>query len=158
MKSTEKTSASTTYTPSEKNVGIAFQNNNIYAMSLKDNLLLYSAEDENLESALTEFNLDKVMQKSNANGDTPLTKEFDENGIVLSGGEQQKLALARVFLGKYNLLIMDGPSSVLDPISEYQLNQKIFKMYNTTTVLISHRLTSARHADRICLFDNGIII
>ncbi len=141
-----------------KNVGIAFQNNNIYAMSLKDNMLLYSAEDENLESALAEFDLDKVLHKANADIDTPLTKEFDENGIVLSGGEQQKLALARVFLGKYNLLILDEPSSALDPISEYQLNQKIFKMSNTTTVLISHRLTSARHADRIYLFDNGSII
>ncbi len=140
-------------------IGIAFQNTNLYALPLRDNLtLLDDADDETIKSAMHYFELDSVLEKSNATLDTEVTKEFTDEGIMLSGGELQKLALIRVFMKDYGLLILDEPSSALDPIAEYNLNQKIFNMSSkATTILISHRLTSARNADRIYLFENGSI-
>lgn len=85
-----------------------------------------------------------------------MTREFDESGVLLSGGELQKLALARLFCSKFGLLILDEPSSALDPIAEYELNQLIFdEASSATTIIISHRLSSVRDADRIYLLGNG---
>ena len=81
-----------------------------------------------------------------------------QNGIVLSGGETQKLGLARLFTGQFGLLLLDEPSAALDPVAEYELNKVIMGLKNTTTILISHRLSTVRDADCIYLVDNGEII
>lgn len=76
----------------------------------------------------------------------------------LSGGESQKLALGRVFYKDADLIILDEPSSALDPIAEYQLNHEMMKMAEHRTVIfISHRLSTTRLADRIILMENGSI-
>ena len=87
---------------------------------------------------------------------TMLTREFDKKGTNLSGGESQKVAIARVFARPYELWIMDEPSSALDPVAEYELNQSILKYAKGKTVIfISHRLSTTRMADRIYMFDSG---
>ena len=74
-----------------------------------------------------------------------MTKEFDDKGIVLSGGESQKLALARVFNREYGVIILDEPSSALDPISEYKLNQNMMiAAEGKTVIMISHRLSTTK--------------
>lgn len=91
--------------------------------------------------------------------DTVLTREFDDKGTNLSGGEAQKIAIARVFAGNYDLIIMDEPSASLDPIAEYELNKQIAEFASDRTVIfISHRLSTTRHADRIYMFEDGRII
>jgi ATP-binding cassette subfamily B protein len=91
--------------------------------------------------------------------DTPLTAEFEENGVNLSGGEAQKIAISRAFYKNSSLIILDEPSSALDPIAEYQLNQSMLEAAdNKTVVFISHRLSTTRLADKILMLENGKII
>ena len=88
-----------------------------------------------------------------------LTREFSKQGVGLSGGESQKIAIARVFAHPYDLIIMDEPSSALDPIAEYELNQSILQnAADKTVIFISHRLSTTRMADRIYMFDHGEVI
>ena len=91
--------------------------------------------------------------------DTPLTREFDKKGTNLSGGEGQKVAIARVFARDYELIIMDEPSSALDPIAEYELSNSILEYAaDKTVIFISHRLSTTRMADRIYMFDSGRLV
>ena len=87
-----------------------------------------------------------------------LTKEFDENGVVLSGGEVQKLAVARAVAQDYDILIFDEPTSALDPISEYELLNKIREISKgKILIIISHRLYAIQSMDRIVYLENGSI-
>lgn len=138
-------------------VGTAFQNSILYALSLRENINVYSeCSDMDLQKAITEIEL-------NSNGelelDAQVTKEFDNDGIVLSGGDTQKLALTRIFTKPFKLLILDEPTSSLDPLAEYKLNKKILDVSKkTTTVIVTHRLTTARHCDYIYVMENGEIV
>jgi len=77
---------------------------------------------------------------------------------MLSGGEKQKIALARIMTGDFGLLLLDEPSSALDPIAEYKMNELILSAANkTTTIMVAHRLSTTRNADRIVLIDHGEI-
>lgn len=82
-----------------------------------------------------------------------------EQGVILSGGELQKIAIARVFAKDYTIAILDEPSSALDPIAEYTLYESIMQSCKDKTVLfISHRLSSAVLADTVYMLENGSII
>ena len=90
---------------------------------------------------------------------TELTNEFEQEGVNLSGGESQKLAISRVFYKDAGLMILDEPSSALDPIAEYQLNHAMLSATKDKTVIfISHRLSTTRIADRIIMLENGQIV
>lgn len=139
-------------------VGIAFQNTNLFAMTLAENMKLYrDVPDETLAAIIEKLGLSSVLEKFDGGLDAQVTKEFDRNGIVLSGGETQKLGLARLFTGQFGLLILDEPSAALDPIAEYELNKVIMELRDTTTIMISHRLSTVRDADCIYLIENGEI-
>ena len=90
--------------------------------------------------------------------DAQVTKEFDENGAVLSGGDAQRLCLTRLLHSEFGLLILDEPSSALDPIAEYRIAKLIFDRSPTTTVMVAHRLSTVVDADRIYLLSDGRII
>ena len=91
--------------------------------------------------------------------ETMVSREFDEKGVQLSGGEGQKVAIARVFPRDCKVVILDEPSSALDPISEYNVNQSMLAAAQDKTVLfISHRLSTTKLADRIIMLENGRII
>lgn len=139
-------------------VGIAFQNTNLFAMTLAENMKLYrDVSDEKLQEIVQKLGLSGVLEKFDCGLDAQVTKEFDKNGIVLSGGETQKLGLSRLFTGQFGLLILDEPSAALDPIAEYELNKVIMELRDTTTIMISHRLSTVRDADCIYLIENGEI-
>lgn len=141
------------------NVGIAFQEFPLYSLPLRDNLSVYEpANDKEMNIIFKSLSLDKVLEKNNATFDTDLTRNFDENGIMLSGGEKQKLAVARLMTKKFGLLIFDEPTAALDPIAEAELNKMILDKANTsTTILISHRLSNVVNADYIYVVRNGEI-
>jgi ATP-binding cassette subfamily B protein len=108
-------------------------------------------DEEKVLSALKKAGLyDKVADSENG-VHTNLTREFDDEGILLSGGESQKIALARVFAYEdAEIVILDEPSSALDPIAEYEINDRMFKAaQDSTIILISHRLSTTRAADKI---------
>ena len=87
-----------------------------------------------------------------------MTREFDDTGVDFSGGEKQRLAIARAYYKGSDLLVMDEPSSALDADTEYALFQQIHAIgKNKTVVFISHRMSSVLSADRILLLDRGQI-
>lgn len=140
-------------------IGTVFQDFKIYAASIGENVMNghYREEDrETVESALEASGFGDKLRTLENGIDTTLTREFDDKGTNLSGGEAQKVAIARVFARPYELIIMDEPSSALDPIAEYELNQAISRYAaDKTVIFISHRLSTTRMADRIYMFANG---
>lgn len=86
-------------------------------------------------------------------------KRFDDNGVDLSGGENQKLAIARAIYKNAQILVLDEPTAALDPIAEYEIYNQFYQLSeNKTSLYISHRLSSCRFCDTILVFDNGQII
>ncbi len=135
-----------------KRVGIAFQDSNLYALTLRENLQYYNpdAADGLRLKALKTVGLDRLDDL-----DRTVSREFVEDGIMLSGGETQKLALARLLMDDFGLMILDEPSSALDPLAEYKMTRLMFDVSNTTTIMIAHRLSTIRDADRIYLISGG---
>ncbi|MDR0446593.1 MAG: ABC transporter ATP-binding protein/permease [Oscillospiraceae bacterium] len=140
-------------------IGVAFQTTKLYPLTLSENLRLYADADvETLLDNLKKVRLDGVLEKNDATLDTELTKEFTEEGIMLSGGETQKLGLARLLTKQFSLVLLDEPSSALDPLAEYELARLLFNRDNpATTIMIAHRLSAVRDADVIYLMSDGEI-
>lgn len=143
--------------------GTAFQDYQVFAMTVAENVLMRKPENEDdyrkAEDCLKRTGVYEKVCRLPYGMDTVLTKEFAEDGAVLSGGELQKIAVARAFAKDYGIAIFDEPSSALDPVAEYQLYENILKeCEDKTVVFISHRLSTAVLADRIYLFENGGIV
>jgi len=139
-----------------------FQDFQMFGMTVKENVLMgrhYENEDELVEKALKKAGVyDKIMTLEGGL-DTVMTKEFDEGGVVLSGGESQKLAVARTFVKDAPMKIFDEPSSALDPIAEYELFRNIMKEGTDHTMLfISHRLSSVKSCDKVFMLEKGRLI
>ena len=140
-----------------------FQDHKAFSMSVIENILLKSdiSKDEYkraVEGMKNAGIYDKV--KSLPKGcDTVLTREFDDSGAVLSGGEYQKIAIARVLARDSEFVILDEPSSALDTIAEHEIFDAMMRACEGRTVIfISHRLASATLADKIYVLENGEII
>lgn len=143
-------------------IGTVFQDFQIFAGNIKENVMLDvddACDEGRITQALTDSGLMKRISRMPKGLDTELTTEFSEEGINLSGGESQKLAIARVFYNHAGLMILDEPSSALDPIAEYQLNHAMLSATeNKTVIFISHRLSTTRIADRIIMLEDGRIV
>lgn len=134
-----------------------FQDFQIFSASVGENVALSKDYDEEkVWKALKAVGFDKELP----NGlEAILLREFDEDGLMLSGGEQQKIAIARAFYKDCPYVILDEPSANLDPVSEYELNHAMMTAATDKTVIfISHRLSTTRHADRIFMMEKGKII
>jgi len=136
----------------------AFQDYKIFSMSVEDNVTL-GRDKTKVESALKQAGVWEEI-KSLSNGvNTTLTKEFDENGAVLSEGNAQKVVVARAFANSAQIQVYDEPSSALDPIAEYNMYKSIMSASRgVTTLFISHRLSSVADADIILVMEQGQII
>lgn len=150
-----------------QSIGAVFQDFKIFAGTVSENVLLdlesedplqRDADREQIRQALTHSGLAKRIQALPQKLDTQLTTEFAADGVNFSGGESQKLAVGRVFYKDAGLIILDEPSSALDPIAEYQLNHAMLEATaHRTVIFISHRLSTTRLADRIILLEQGQI-
>lgn len=142
--------------------GSVFQDYKIYGASLAENVKMDIVEEANLgkiEDALIKSGFEKRLKSLEQGLETGLTREFDDKGVNLSGGESQKVAISRAFYGDCPIIILDEPSSALDPVSEYYLNDAMMRAAEHKTVIfISHRLSSARMADTIYMLENGRIL
>ncbi|MCR5477699.1 MAG: ABC transporter ATP-binding protein/permease [Lachnospiraceae bacterium] len=142
-------------------IGTVFQDFQIFAGTVRENVVLNTAdgaEESRIRKALSESGLLERVDRLEKGLDTDLTTEFSREGVNLSGGESQKLAISRVFYKDAGLMILDEPSSALDPIAEYQLNHAMLEATGDKTVIfISHRLSTTRIADRIIMLENGRI-
>lgn len=144
--------------------GSVFQDYQIYAASVQENVMMQETraeEEKQVCHALEQSGFSERLATLPKGLETQLTREFAEEGVQLSGGEAQKVAIARLFAKKerMHIAILDEPSSALDPKAEHDLNQNILNRAGDATVIfISHRLSTTRDADRIYMFENGEII
>lgn len=141
-------------------IGVVFQDTNLYAMSFRDNIeLFHAAEDGKRDEILSSLKLDRVLAKNDASQEDEVTREFQKDGVMLSGGETQKIGLARVMTARNGLVLLDEPSSALDPIAEYEMNQTLMaQCTHATTVMIAHRLSSVRDMDRIIVIGDRFVL
>jgi len=139
-----------------------FQDFQIFGMTIKDNILMgrqYENEEERVIKALKKAGIYDKVQSLKDGIHTMMTKEFDAEGAVLSGGESQKIAVARTFIKEAPMKIFDEPSSALDPIAEYELFRNIMKeASNHTMLFISHRLSSVKSCDKVFMLEGGRLI
>ncbi|MBP5465697.1 MAG: ATP-binding cassette domain-containing protein, partial [Treponema sp.] len=143
--------------------GTVFQDLQVFAMPLVENVLMRRPEGEadykKAEQALLNAQFD-IKHRGLVNGlDTIVSREFDESGFVPSGGQAQKIAIARVFAQEPDMVILDEPSSALDPLAEYNMYNNMMRLSEGRgVVFISHRLSSARMADKIYMMKNGEVV
>jgi ATP-binding cassette subfamily B protein len=145
-----------------RKMGVVFQDFAKYNVSAQDNIWFGSVEDApdhpRIQAAATTAGIHDKLCSLTRGYETILGKKF-EAGAELSGGEWQKVALARAFFRDSEIVILDEPSSALDAKAEYELFEKFHQLFeNRTAVLISHRLSTVRMADRIYFLENGTVL
>lgn len=146
-----------------KNVSAVFQNYQRFKMTLGENVAISDFKGnseankdnkEKLSSALNKADLIIDEEKFKDSYDTMLSREFD--GIDLSGGQWQRIAIARGFYRNYHTIVLDEPTAAIDPIEETKIYNKFVDMSKgKTAIIVTHRLGSAKIADRIVVLDNG---
>lgn len=144
-----------------KEFAVVFQDVFAFAFPLADNVSCKAPEETDpgrLERSLREADLWDRVQAMEAKEQTSIGKELDERGINLSGGEMQRLMLARALYKDAPVVILDEPTAALDPIAESRMYEKYHDMTREkTSIFISHRLSSTRFCDRILYMDGGRI-
>lgn len=142
--------------------GIGFQDYTKYSLPLKENIRIGKIEEKSMEpvrKAIKKTGLENLIRRLPEGENTILGKEYDANGQDLSGGQWQKVILARAYMGEPDFFILDEPTAAIDPIEE----MKILGEFRTiiqgkTALLISHRIGFARMADRILFMRDGEIV
>jgi ATP-binding cassette subfamily B protein len=137
----------------------------LFAVAFQDYKLTAFPLGQNVAAAM-DYDTDRVRETLRQVGftsdmplETPLYKEFDEDGVQISGGEAQKIALARALYRAAPVIILDEPTAALDPIAEADIYSKFDSIVeNRTAIYISHRLSSCRFCDDIAVFDHGELI
>lgn len=139
---------------------VVFQDYRLLAFSVRDNLICGSEGDEDaLRRSLELAGLADRLARLPRGLDTPIYKAYDEEGVEFSGGESQKLAIARAIYKNAPIVILDEPTAALDPVAEYEVYRRFDELTKgRTAIYISHRLSSCRFCDRIAVFDHGQIV
>lgn len=141
-----------------------FQDFKLFGFTMGENVLLKEtefqtpAERQKLDALLKQVELDGMVGRLSKGADTTLFKMFEEDGVEPSGGEQQKLAIARALYKNAPVISLDEPTAALDPIAEYEIYRQFHTLVGDKTAFyISHRLSSCRFCDRIAVFSDGKI-
>jgi ATP-binding cassette subfamily B protein len=143
------------------NMGVIFQDFVRYSLSAGDNIAvgkIAAREDQDrIERAATRSQADEVIKRLPAGYGQMIGKRF-KNGVELSGGEWQKIAIARAYMREAAVLVLDEPTAALDARSEFEVFKRFKELSSgKTAVLISHRFSSVRMADRILVLADGIV-
>lgn len=138
-----------------------FQDYRVFAMTVAENVLTEEVTEESKETVVKALKLAGAYDKIGSlplKEDSLLTKEFDKDGILLSGGETQKVTIARLFARDFDVAVLDEPSSALDPVAESKMYDALLEGTKGKTVIyISHRLSSATRSDIILVFNKGTL-
>ena len=143
-----------------------FQDFRLFAFPIEENIMLTDGEDEKcsdeenrkVDKIIDLVNLKEMRDKLEKGKKTIMFKYFDESGIEPSGGEQQKIAIARALYKESPVVILDEPTAALDPIAEYEIYRQFHTLVGDKTAFyISHRLSSCRFCDEIAVFSEGKI-
>ena len=143
--------------------GIIFQDFGKYALTVEENIRLgdihREADMTEVEEAARQSAADEYIGKLPEGYATPLMRIFEKNGMELSIGQWQKLAIARAFYGDSDILILDEPTASLDPMAEQEIFNQFDRLReNKTTIFVSHRLSSATSADKIVVLEDGQVV
>lgn len=146
----------------QKIIGAVFQDYKLFSFSLRDNVAMDNKkgyEDNKIISLLETSGLKEKYNRLPKGLDTFLNKNFDTEGYVPSGGEGQKIAIARALYKDAPVLVLDEPTAALDPRSEYEIYQKFHEMSKgKLSLFVSHRLGSIHFCDRILVFRRGRVV
>lgn len=138
---------------------VIFQDYKLFSMSMKENIALNKSEDacdEDIFEVIRKSGLEGKVQKLRKGMESTIFKNFDDEGFEPSGGEGQKIALARALYKNAPIVILDEPTAALDPRAEYEIYKNFNQLVeNKTAIYISHRLSSARFCDTILVFRDG---
>ena len=146
-----------------KKYAIVFQDYRIYGVTIGENILMRKIANEEDEkrvwTALEYVGMKEKITKLPQGINTICTREFRSDGAVFSGGELQRIAIARAFASNADIFILDEPTSNLDPLAEKRINNLIIeKAKDKAVILIAHRLSTVVDADRIILIEYGKIV
>lgn len=140
-------------------LSVVFQDYRLFAFTIKENVTVFEDKNINIEETYTIAGIDKWIEGLGKKDKTYIYKMFVENGIEPSGGESQKLAIARALYKNAPIVVLDEPTAALDPISENEVYKNFDKLvYGKTAIYISHRLSSCKFCDRIIVFNKGSIV
>ena len=138
---------------------VVLQDYKPFALTIAENIMggnVTKDDRKKIISALEKAELLKKISDLPKGIDTQLTKEFSEDGVIFSGGELQKLAIASIYACDNDIVVLDEPSSFLDPIAEQRMYEKMTDATkNKTVIMITHRLSAAISADKIIFMKNG---
>lgn len=138
---------------------VVFQDFKLFAFSSRENIAPFDDVcEENLMEIFDMAGVGEKLRSLPKGIDTPVFKVYEEDGVELSGGEQQKLAISRCVYRNSPIMILDEPTAALDPIAEYEIYSQFNKIIGgKTAVYISHRLSSCKFCDRIAVFADGTV-
>ncbi len=138
---------------------VGFQDFKLFAFSVRENICLGREEEERLRRVLAQTGLDELLAGYEKGVDTSVYKQFDEKGVEFSGGERQKIAIARALYKDAPIVVMDEPTAALDPIAEEEIyNQLNALIHGRTALFISHRLSSCKFCDEVAVFQDGRVV
>ena len=139
---------------------VVFQDSKLFSFSVAENVAASTEFDpERVEDCVRRSGLSERLDSMQDGINTYLYKDFDEHGVEISGGEAQKICLARAVYKGSPFIVLDEPTAALDPISEHDIYTKFNGIVGTrTAIYISHRLSSCRFCDEITVMDNGEIV
>ena len=143
--------------------GIIFQDFGKYAVTVEENIrfgdIHKDADRDTVREAAIQSAADEYINNLPNGYDTPLMRIFEKNGIELSGGQWQKLAIARAFYADSDVIILDEPTASLDPLAEQEIFNQFDRLRKSkTTIFVSHRLSSATIADKIVVLEHGSVV
>lgn len=141
-----------------------FQDFQIFALTIIENILMRKVDNKEYDEKIVKLALkkvglyEKVMNFPNQLY-TDITFEYNEDGVYFSGGELQRIAIARIYVKDSSFIVLDEPSSSLDPISENDIFEDLLDTTNNKTIiLVTHRLTNISLCDQIYFFEEGVIV
>ena len=141
-------------------LSVVFQDYKLFSFSVRENISFHAAiEEQKLKHALEKAGLKDRIDKLERGFETSIYKNFDKEGVELSGGESQKLAIARAIYKDSPIVILDEPTAALDPYAEFEIYTRFHELVNNrTAIYISHRLSSCRFCDHVAVFDQGELV
>ena len=143
-----------------KLLGVVFQDFRVFAFDLRENIEMGSEhKTQSLNEVIEKVGLKDYIDSLPNGLETSIFRQFDDNGIELSGGQFQKLIMARCLYKRSRILILDEPTAAMDPVTEYEFYKKYYAMAKDKTVIfVSHRLSGSIFSDRVLVLDKGHIV
>lgn len=136
-----------------------FQDYKMYCYSIKENIMFdKDIDNTKLEKVLKCLNIEKLINKIGLEAN--YSKRFDENGVELSNGESQKIAISRALYKNSDVFIFDEPTATIDPLAEYEIFKNIYNLakQEKTVIFVSHRMGSTFYSNNTIVLDNGTIV